>query len=176
MTPAAAHEAPVGGMRRIVTGHNDEGLAVIAKDDEIERVDVTSEGVTFAVLWSTDKWPINNQTPEDGARKPVFSGNAYNENGSVVRFVDMPPGSFSLMHRTQTLDYGIVIFGQVDLELDSGEKTTLKPGDTCIQRGTNHVWRNTTEQWTRIAFILLHSRPIAFDGQKLVDHGFPGQD
>lgn len=79
------------------------------------------------------------------------------------------------MHRTQTLDYGIVIFGEIELELDSGEKRTLRSGDTCIQRGTNHLWRNTTDKWVRIAFILLHSKPIVIDGKQLTDQGFPGQ-
>ncbi|TKY90286.1 hypothetical protein EX895_000284 [Sporisorium graminicola] len=176
MTTSATAVAPVGGMRRVVTGHNKEGLAVIAKDDEVERLDLTPEHATFAVMWSTNKWPIDNQTPEDGAVKPVFSGKSHNQDGSVVRFVDLPPHTSSPLHRTQTLDYGIVLFGEVELELDSGDKTVLKAGDTCIQRGTNHLWRNTTANWTRIAFVLLHSKPIVINGKQLTDEGFPGQD
>ena len=115
-------------------------------------------------------------TPEDGAVKPTFSGKSHNDDGSVVRFVDIPPGACSPMHRTQTLDYGIVIFGEVELELDSGDKRTLAPGDTCIQRGTNHLWRNTSDKWARIAFILLHSKQIVINGKPLADEGFPGAD
>lgn len=129
----------------------------------------------FQVMWSTNRWPIDNQTPEDGAVKSIFTGRSHNDNGSVVRFVDLPPQACSPMHRTQTLDYGIVIFGEIELELDSGEKRTLRSGDTCIQRGTNHLWRNTTDKWVRIAFILLHSKPIVIDGKQLTDQGFPGQ-
>ncbi|GAC96573.1 hypothetical protein PHSY_004154 [Pseudozyma hubeiensis SY62] len=162
-------------MRRIVTGHDAKGLAIIDKDDEIERLDVTPEHATFAVMWSTNQWPIDNQTPADGATKPTFSGRSHNDNGSVVRFVDMPPNACSPMHRTQTLDYGIVIFGEVELELDGGEKRTLKAGDTCIQRGTNHLWRNNTDKWVRIAFVLIHSKPVVIDGKALTDEGFPGQ-
>ncbi|KAJ9479592.1 Cupin_2 domain-containing protein [Pseudozyma hubeiensis] len=175
MTIPAPESAPVGGMRRIVTGHDAKGLAIIDKDDEIERLDVTPEHATFAVMWSTNQWPIDNQTPADGATKPTFSGKSHNDNGSVVRFVDMPPNACSPMHRTQTLDYGIVIFGEVELELDGGEKRTLKPGDTCIQRGTNHLWRNNTDKWVRIAFVLIHSKPVVIDGKALTDEGFPGQ-
>lgn len=127
------------------------------------------------VMWSTNEWPIDNTTPEDGAKKPIFSGKSHNDNGSVVRFVDIPPGASSPMHRTRTLDYGIVIFGEIELELDSGEKRTLKPGDTCIQRGTNHLWRNNTDKWGRIAFILLHSKEIVINGESLKEHGFPGE-
>lgn len=125
-------------------------------------------------MWSTNDWPIDNMSPGDGAVKPIFSGKSHNDNGSVVRFVDIPPGASSPMHRTQTLDYGIVIFGEVELELDSGEKRTMKAGDTCIQRGTNHLWRNNTDKWGRMAFVLLHSKEIVIDGKPLKDEGFPG--
>ena len=70
----------------------------------------------------------------------------------------------------------LAVISEVELELDSGEKRTLRQSDTCVQRGTNHLWRNNTDQWTRIAFILLSSKQIVIDGKQLSDHGFPGQE
>jgi quercetin dioxygenase-like cupin family protein len=78
------------------------------------------------------------------------------------------------MHRTQSIDYGIVIWGELELELDGGDKTTLGPSDVCVQRGTNHLWRNTSDKWTRVAYILLDAQPIIINGEKLPDEGFTG--
>lgn len=76
------------------------------------------------------------------------------------------------MHRTQSLDYGIVIWGEIELELDSGETKTLKQSEVCVQRGTNHIWRNKTDQWTRMAYVLLDAQPVTVNGEKLPDKGF----
>ena len=89
-----------------------------------------------------------------------------NSNGSVIRILDIYPGHVKAwqpredgrhpgMHRTQTLDYGILIQGQIHLILDDKEEVCLNPGDVVIQRGTDHAWENRSEQVARIAFILL---------------------
>ncbi|KAF7954488.1 hypothetical protein EAE96_005609 [Botrytis aclada] len=76
--------------------------------------------------------------------------------GTVVRFVDFAPGIACPMHKTVSLDYGVVLEGTIELELDSGEKKIMQRGDVCVQRATNHAWRNVTEGegWARMMFVL----------------------
>lgn len=80
----------------------------------------------------------------------------------------MAPGVTSPMHRTVSLDYGIVLLGEVELVLDSGDKKVMKVGDICVQRGTNHAWRNTSEtEWARMMYVLQPALPIEIDGKPL---------
>jgi quercetin dioxygenase-like cupin family protein len=72
------------------------------------------------------------------------------------------------MHRTVSLDYGIVIYGEVELVLDSGETRILKAGDVAVQRGTNHAWRNTSDtKWARMMYVLQPSLPLEINGKPL---------
>jgi len=73
----------------------------------------------------------------------------------------MPPGGASPLHRTVSLDYGVVIEGEMVLELDSGETRLLKRGDLAIQRGTMHAWRNASKtDWARMLYFLQESEPL----------------
>lgn len=88
--------------------------------------------------------------------------------GTVLRFVDMEPGVLSPMHRTVSLDYGVVIEGEVELVLDSGETRVLKRGDVAIQRGTMHAWRNLSQtSWARMMYVLQESKPVEVAGETL---------
>ena len=79
----------------------------------------------------------------------------------------MLPGGESPMHRSNSIDYGIVLTNEIELELDSGERRTVKAGGIIVQRGTNHLWRNTTNQPTRIVFVLTEALPYRHQGQPL---------
>lgn len=80
----------------------------------------------------------------------------------------MPPGATSPMHRTVSLDYGVVILGEVQLVLDSGETRVLKAGDVAVQRGTNHAWKNMSDSnWARMMYVLQPSLPIEINGKQL---------
>lgn len=86
--------------------------------------------------------------------------------GSVLRVVDMAPGAESPMHRTVSLDYGVVLEGEVELELDSGEKRLLPRGDIFVQRGTRHQWRNPSgSQPARLLMVHLDSRAVEVEGK-----------
>ena len=88
-------------------------------------------------------------------------------NGAVGRMVDYPPGYTSPMHRTQSLDLGIVIEGEIELLLDGGETRLLKRGDVAVQRGTNHAWRNATPEegkWARMFYVLMDAQPVVLEG------------
>ena len=72
------------------------------------------------------------------------------------------------MHRTVSLDYGVVLYGEMELVLDSGETRIMKVGDVSVQRGTNHAWRNTSDtQWARMMYVLQPSLPITINGKPL---------
>ena len=94
--------------------------------------------------------------------------------GSVLRFVDFPPGEGD-MHRTFSIDYGIVLEGEMKLVLDSGQSRLMKQGDVAIQRGTIHQWVNVdTVKWARMVFILQASKPVTVNGVELGEE-LPGR-
>ena len=93
----------------------------------------------------------------DGAEQDSTLSNA---NGSVLRIVEMAPGHRSPMHRTPSLDYGIVLSGEIELELDDGRSVLLHSGDVVVQRGTIHAWRNPGAMPARMAFVLLSAAPL----------------
>lgn len=88
--------------------------------------------------------------------------------GTVLRLVDMPPGATSPMHRTVSLDYGVVMEGSVELILDDGVSRVMERGDISVQRGTIHAWRNMSKtSWARMLYILQESKPIHLEGKQL---------
>lgn len=106
--------------------------------------------------------------------------------GTVCRVCDFAPESLSPMHRTISIDFGVVLEGEMELVLDSGETQHLRRGDTVIQRGTNHAWRNVTPdadvngrlvpQWARMFFVLQTSQPVTLADGKNLDEDEGGID
>jgi quercetin dioxygenase-like cupin family protein len=139
--------------RRVVTGHDAAGRSVFLSDGPTPTTRTAGDGVQFHELWSTDAMPvpIAADEPEPTARElSVPPG----PNGVKIRINEIPPGAASPMHRTETVDYGVILEGEIVLILDDSE-TTLGPGDVVIQRGTDHKWENRSDGTTRIAFILI---------------------
>lgn len=151
-------------VRRVVTGHDAKGEAVVLTDDQIAARSVLGGEAEFAVIWKTVSNPVDNDDATDRAAEPT---GLTQENGTVLRVVQMPPGMRSVMHRTNSLDYGIVLEGEVDLELDGGRRTHLKTGDIVIQRGTIHAWLNPGTTPARMAFVLVDARPATGAGKTL---------
>lgn len=174
------------GFRRIVTGHDEEGRAIILSDAPPTRVHLVGGpgGATFVEVWNTRETPaaIDRQSGEPAESGLVL---APPKGGTRIRVIDFPPegdairrlteseaaekfgemggadaarskagAPHPLMHRTQTLDYGIVLSGELTLVMERGE-TTARAGDIIIQRGTNHAWANRTAAHCRVAFILI---------------------
>lgn len=81
-------------------------------------------------------------------------------NGTRFTVNDIPPGHPGGMHRTETLDYALILAGEIDMEVDEGEKVSLNAGDIVIMRGTNHSWINRGTTWARIAFVLIDAKPL----------------
>ena len=143
-------------VRRIVTGHDAEGKAVFVADESLE------EAALGAVVWSAAGLPADNNG--DPVAAPTPQGIAA-PGGAIVRVMTIEPGHRSPMHRTQTLDFGVVIEGSIRLELDDGAAATVGPGDVVVQRGTIHAWENVSDQPCRIAFVLVAAEPLMIRGR-----------
>jgi uncharacterized cupin superfamily protein len=132
-------------VRRIVTGHNASGKAIVKTDEQVTAVPRVDAGISGCEIWSTDQMPIDNSSAADAAQRAGFvKHNNYvgNGGGSTFRINEWAPGHARFTHRTETMDYAIVLSGEIDLELDSGKVVHLKPGDVVVQRGTMHTWVN----------------------------------
>lgn len=149
--------------RCYVTTHDKDGNAIFyGPPDRTE--DVTLKRIPSAalgVLYNTSVFPVNLNGGEDldkffSTKGPIPISV---KNGSVVRMVDIEPGQISPMHRTNSLDYGVVLEGSVELILDDEEKgprRVMHRGDVSIQRATNHAWRNVSKtEWARMLYVLL---------------------
>ena len=159
-------------VRRIVTGHDASGKAVIIEDRPMQGIglaEVTGRAdATFFQVWATHEMPVS--LTDDAAvrqREGSMTTILGTGTGSVLRIGLLGPGTRSPMHRTESLDYGICLEGECDMELDGGEVVTVRAGDVVIQRGTNHVWHNRSEQACRFAWILLDALPVEINGQRL---------
>ena len=138
-------------IRRIVTGHDSNGKAIVTADQPIDAA-VSGVGASAAVLWKTVISPVDLTDASDGAQKA--SGFAPPPQGSIFRVVEFPPNNPLHMHATETIDYGIVLEGEINMDLDDST-VHLKAGDVAIQRATMHAWVNRGDKPCRVAFILL---------------------
>jgi quercetin dioxygenase-like cupin family protein len=145
-------------VRRVVTGHDAEGRAVVAIDEAVTNVTSKRAGLEGCVVWATGRVPADNLDPADGAR---LTEGVTLPNGAVFRVVQYAPGAVGGMHRTRTLDYGVVMSGALVLELDDGAEVELRAGDVLVQRGTIHRWINRAEEPCTVAFVLLDASPTA---------------
>ena len=159
--------------KRYITVHDEQGKAVFAPP-ESEKVELKLSGVAaFHVHYATTKFPVNFTADEDlktfwNPKRPETIANL---DGSVCRMVDIKPDSVSPMHRTQSLDYGVVLDGEVDLILESletGPVRRMRVGDVSVQRGTMHAWRNASkDKWARMLYVLVGAEPIEVGGKML---------
>jgi quercetin dioxygenase-like cupin family protein len=154
-------------IRRIVTGHTQEGKAIFTIDEKIETVIIPSGDAAMATIWTTSTVPADCNDQSDGRLR--VAGTTLN-GGSVIRVVDMLPGASSPMHRSSSIDYGIVMSGEIELELDDKIFKKVGIGGIIIQNGTIHKWRNPSNDIIcRIVFILTESKPFELNGIPLSD-------
>jgi len=153
-------------LRRVVTGHDANGKAVIKLDDTSELVP-RPNGVAGRVLWTTESFPVENTGDEDAGQREV---RITQPNGSIFRVVEFHPGNAGMNHRTESIDYAVVMWGEIDMEIDD-DVVHLKAGDVLVQRGTIHNWVNRGTEPCAIAFILIDAKPITVNGQLLGEHG-----
>jgi mannose-6-phosphate isomerase-like protein (cupin superfamily) len=171
-------------VRRVVTGHDAEGRSIVQQDGAPPRVVTLGgeAGTTFHELWNTRATPAPIDRASGEPAEPGISL-LPPKGGTRIRILDIPPDDGAvaalpreavralfeaigaghalakdpphpLMHRTETIDYGIVIEGELVLILDGGE-TLVRAGDVVVQRGTSHAWANRSDSKARIAFVLI---------------------
>jgi quercetin dioxygenase-like cupin family protein len=139
--------------RRVVTGHDELGVSVFAADGPVPEARVAPDGALFYEIWSTAAVPAPIAAAEPDPALAALSVPPP-PNGTKIRINELPPGVVSPVHRTQSVDYGIVLDGEVVLVLDDSE-TVLRAGDVVVQRGTSHRWENRSATTARVAFILV---------------------
>jgi quercetin dioxygenase-like cupin family protein len=136
-------------VRRIVTYHNEEGKSTVKWDKEIESVP-GRPGFSHATVWATKQLPVQ-LTDEDPRSWEI--GTTI-ENGSVFRIIQYDPGVAGRWHRTDSIDYAIVLSGEIFMQMDEGE-VLLKAGDLIVQRATMHNWENRGTEPCIIVFVLI---------------------
>ncbi|KXH69128.1 cupin [Colletotrichum salicis] len=157
---------------RFITDHDPSGKTIFntAVDTEIPQQTVGG-GAKFYLGYTTEQTPVSLTANADVtayAQRLANPPGIVIPGGSVLRIVDMAPGSLSPMHRTVSLDYGVVLEGEIDLVLDSGETRRMRRGDVSVQRGTMHAWKNVSEtEWGRMLYVLQEAEPIEVAGEVL---------
>jgi hypothetical protein len=144
---------PMNVPRRIVTGHDADGRSVVLSDAPTPKtLDIGT--AVFHELWATTATPapLDASEPEPTTR-PLRTGP--DPGGVVARFTEMSPGAAAPMHRTASLDIGIVLEGETWLILDDGSETRMTAGDVVVQRATNHSWENRSDAVVRMAFVMI---------------------
>ena len=154
-------------LRRVVTGNDANGRAVVRIDEVSKNLVSARPGSTACVVWTTESFPVDNTGEADeGLRK---TGTTLN-NGTVFRVVEFAPGVAPRVHRTDSIDYAVVISGEIDMELDDSV-VHLKAGDVLVQRGTIHNWVNRGSAPCVIAFVLIDAKPVEAGGKVLHAQG-----
>ncbi len=154
-------------IRRVVTGHNASGRAVVKIDEVAKNLVSSRPGATACVVWTTEGFPVDNTGEEDaGLRK---TGTTL-DNGTVFRILELAPGVTPRNHRTDSIDYAVVMSGEVDMELDDAT-VHLKAGDVLVQRGTIHNWVNRGSEPCVIAFVLIAAKPVTVGDKVLQAQG-----
>ena len=156
-------------IRRVITGHDAEGEAIVKIDETCNHFREGRPGALICNVWTTDSAPANNSGQnDDGKREGKFT---MIENGSVFRIIEFKPGVEQRVHRTDTIDYIVVMSGEIDMELEAGNEVHLKAGDVMVQRGTVHNWINRGTESCVLAVILIHSNPVEAGGKVLTAFG-----
>lgn len=169
--------------RRVVTGHNAQGVSVVLSDGTVpvHRV-MPQDGVGFYEIWQTDAMPAPVAPVEPSEPTERTLRVPPEPNGTKIRINEFFPGFInelgnqSPVHRTESIDYGIVLEGEIVLVLDDSE-VILRAGDVVVQRGTDHAWANRSDKVCRVAFILVDGeftpemKALLPDNTKLMNNG-----
>jgi mannose-6-phosphate isomerase-like protein (cupin superfamily) len=154
-------------IRRVVTGHDEDGRAIVTIDEISKNVISRRPAHESCVIWSTGEFPSDNSSARDGGARPVASTDPH---GSVFRIVEYAPGVAPRNHRTESIDYAVVMAGEIDMEID-GASVHLRQGDVLVQRGTIHNWSNRGTVPCIIAFVLIAASPVERAGRTLTAVG-----
>jgi mannose-6-phosphate isomerase-like protein (cupin superfamily) len=146
-----------GPIRRVVTGHTPDGRAIVLHDGPAKAFpDLGQKGMTLFDIWRLAAVPSNLAADEpDPVEVPLDF--EIPTRGIRLRYLDYPPAlpdSQPFMHRTASIDFAVVISGEMTMLMDEDE-TVLKAGDVVVQRGTNHAWVNRGADVCRMLFVII---------------------
>jgi quercetin dioxygenase-like cupin family protein len=148
-------------IRRIVTGHDAAGKAKVLIDAPAANVKSSRPGQFSTLLWCTEgspaEMPIGDGAEDMGAR---LLGTYPPQGGTRFMIAEYPPGNVPRRHRTETIDYIVVLSGRIEMDLDDGGSVAMEPGDVMVQRGTYHAWRNPGPDVCRMAFVLVDAQDL----------------
>ncbi|KAJ7020229.1 hypothetical protein C8F04DRAFT_974546 [Mycena alexandri] len=168
MATPGSSKSPFSPVRRVVTGHTSAGKSTVVADTIQPPTCWSPQSINpiYDVCRTGESPAVNDSEIVQGkwVDEVAQNGEHVSKEGRVFEF---SPGTVSPVHRTVSLDYGIVAKGSMVLELDDGERITLNEGDAIVQRGTMHAWRNESTEWARIYFVVLGAKPIEINGEKL---------
>ncbi|TPX10050.1 uncharacterized protein E0L32_001247 [Thyridium curvatum] len=159
------------GPTTYLTGHDASGQAVIQSKRPVHWTRYDDDKLNMSVAYTT-QFPADLNSDADVAAHDAKMAKGpiglVSGGGTVLRFVDMAPGYECMMHRTQSVDYGIVLEGSVVAVMGSGEEVVMGRGDIMVQRATMHAWRNPSEtEWSRMVFCLQDCQPLVVAGKRM---------
>lgn len=150
-------------LRRVVTGHDKNGRAVVTIDELCQNKVSRRPGHESYVVWSTGEFPSDLSGSADGGMRDIKGIDA---EGTVFRVIEFSPGVAPRNHRTESIDYACVLSGELDMEID-GTEVHLQAGDVLVQRATIHNWINRGTEPCVIAFVLVAAKPVELAAGKL---------
>ena len=154
-------------VRRVITGHDANGKAVVKIDEVAKNVSSGRPGATAVNIWTTEGFPVNNDGTADEGQRKVATTLA---NGTIFRIIEFAPGLAARNHRTDSIDYIVVISGEIEMELDD-TLVRLEAGDMMVQRGTIHNWINRGTAPCVLAVILVDAKSVEAGGKVLPAQG-----
>lgn len=158
-------------VRRVITGHDTRNRAKTLIDGPVTNVKLGQSGSRVYHIWNTDRTPAGiavGEAIEDVGLRPHVTPPP--RNGTRLVVIDYPPGNTGAMHRTETVDYVLVLAGAIDMELDDGATVQLDTGDVMVQRGTVHAWWNRGNEVARVAFVLVDAEPLGFGHPRTLEN------
>jgi quercetin dioxygenase-like cupin family protein len=175
---ASVPPSPLPLLSRYVTANDTDGKAFISDKVPSESVWTDAGGAKFFLGYCTTGFPVEMSADQDISQytsQLAAPPGLVVPGGTVLRIVDMEPGLTSPMHRTTSLDYGVVLEGEVELILDGGDTKILKRGDTAVQRATNHAWRNTSKtEWARMLYVLTEAKQVVLEDGRALEEELGG--
>ncbi|HMH53224.1 MAG TPA: cupin domain-containing protein, partial [Candidatus Acidoferrum sp.] len=154
-------------VRRVITGHDASGKAVVKIDEVAKNVTSGRPGASAVNIWTTEGFPVNNDGGADEGQRKVATTLA---NGTIFRIIEFAPGLAARNHRTDSIDYIVIISGEIEMELDD-TLVRLKAGDVMVQRGTIHNWINRGAAPCVLAVILVDAKSVEAGGKVLPAQG-----
>jgi quercetin dioxygenase-like cupin family protein len=157
--------------RIVIASNNEEGKSFFSRDAEAPLFGPFGPtGSQFATLFTTDAVPASNTVDLPPLLTTAIPRPG--PKGTIIGTSDIAPGSESPFHRTVTLDYGVVLKGEIVARLNGGVEKTIKEGEIIVQMGTIHSWINKSDQWCRMLFVMLPAEKVVLKDGRVLDEAF----